>query len=398
MQGSSTGERVRSVRKRRGLTQRELAVAAGSSFSTIKKIEQDAYGTMRLETARKLAAALDVPTTAIISHSEPRDDPRPDTTEIWEPVRHALAGEHAEDEPDEEPTAEGLHEAFGAAVADVLDSRYAGLRLSLPPLLRDADVLVGVSVNGTVTGARHLRSQVRQLAAYMMGQTRQFSAADDAIKLAAADADDALTAMAAADWQAWILIRQGRLDEAMTLAARWADDAEPHLSRASAEEFAAWGRFQIRITAAAVRDNRADEAREALRLARIAAAGTGADLIPSFNPWQVFGPMTVSMFQAQNALIEDRPELALRIGQQLAGRSFPLPETWNRHRLDIAQAHVLLREHLEAAAVLMEIRANAPEWIVQQHFARDILGRIVEKRRILTPAMRELADAMRLPL
>jgi transcriptional regulator with XRE-family HTH domain len=392
------GGRVRGVRKRRGLTQRELAIAAGLSMSLVQKIEQGEYGDMRLETARKLAAALRVPTVAIMPHHDSPETTPGDTEETWEPVRHALAG-HGEDTPgDDGPTLVSVREALDTAVGDVLDNRYADLRVVLPPLLRDADDLVGASVNGARSDARYVRSQSRQLAAYMLGQTRQFDAAEDAIRLAADDADDALTAMAAADWQSWILIRQGRLGDALALATRWADEAEPRVSRASADELAAWGRFQLRVTAAAMRDNRPDEAREALRMARVAAAGIGRDYIPEFNRWQVFGPATVSMFQAQNALIDEHPDTVLRIGERLEGQRFPLPETWNRHRLDIAQAHVMARQYQEAVRVLAEIRRTAPEWLAQQRYARDILGLIIDRRRTLTPEMRELADLVGLPL
>jgi hypothetical protein len=216
----------------------------------------------------------------------------------------------------------------------------------------------------------------------MLGQTRQFSAAEGAIQLAADDADDALTAMAAADWESWILIRQGRLGDALALAARWADEAEPRVSRASAGELAAWGRFQLRVTAAAIRDNRPDEAREALRIARIAAAGTSRDFIPSYNRWQVFGPATVAMFQAQNALLDEHPEAALRIGKRLEGQRFPLPETWNRHRLDVAQAHVLVREYAVRLPLLRPLSLSpAPD-------ERDIAGHAHPRRHAVTPAAR----------
>jgi transcriptional regulator with XRE-family HTH domain len=397
-QANTIGARVREIRKRRGLSQRELATRARVSPSLIKSLEQGTYGDMRLETARRLAAALDVETIVIMAGHEEPPDTQPDTRAAWGGVRRALNGDHGEPEAAEEPTILSVRQAFGAAVADVLDSRYAGVRLMLPPILRDADDLVTASSDGAEADARRLRSQARQLGAYMLGQTRQFGAAGEAIDLAADDADDPLTAAAAADWKSWILIRQGRLGDALELAERWADDAEPRVTRATPEEFAAWGRFQLRVTAAAIRDNRPGEAAEALRFARIAAAGTGHDIIPSFNRWQVFGPATVAMFQAQNAVIEEHPETALRIGRRLEGQRFPLAETWNRHRLDVAQAHVLVREHAEAVEVLQEIRQAAPEWLVQQRYARDILAAVVGQRRTLTSAMRDLADAVGLPL
>lgn len=398
MDASTIGDKVRNIRKRRGMTQRELAARAGVSASLVKSVEQGNYGDMRLSTARKLAVALGVETAAIVPGAEEPADMQPDVAETWEPVRRALNGDHDGAGSDDEPTILSVRQAFDEAVTDVLDSRYAGVRVLLPPILRDADDIVTASSDGAEADARNLRSQVRQLGAYMLGQTRQFSAAGEAIDLAAGDAGDALTAAAAADWKSWILIRQGRLDDALSLAERWADNAEPRVSRATPEEFAAWGRFQLRVTAAAIRDNRPGEAAEALRFARIAAAGTGHDIIPSFNRWQVFGPVTVAMFQAQNAVIEEHPEAALSIGRRLQGQRFPLAETWNRHRLDVAQAHVLVREYAEAVDVLEEIRQRAPEWLVQQRYARDILGAIVGRRRTLTPQMRELADSVGLPL
>jgi transcriptional regulator with XRE-family HTH domain len=397
MDASTLGERIRSVRRRRGLTQRELATAAGASESLIKKLEQGTITDLRLETLHKFAVVLKVPTSHLAAGPDARAAEVADVS-AWEPVRQALSGEYAEDAPDEEPNVASVRDALDTAVADVLDNRYADLRIMLPALLRDADDVVAVSASGETADARRVRSQSRQLAAYMLGQTGQFSSAEQAIGLASDDADDALTAMAAADWKSWILIRQGRLGDALSLAVQWADEAEPRVSRASAEEFAAWGRFQLRVTSAAIRDNRPDDARESMRLARIAAAGMGRDFIPSFNRWQVFGPTTVAMFQAQNALIDEHPEVALRIGQRLEGERFPLPETWNRHRLDVAQAHVLIREYPEAVAVLADIRRTAPEWFAQQQYAHDIVAGIVRRRRTLTPEMRELADAVRLPL
>ncbi len=307
-QFGSPGDRVRDVRKRRGLTQRALAEKSGVSLSLIKKLEQGDYGEVRLETLHKIAVILRVPTTALAAPPDAALPEREDEAQ-WVPVRRALAG-IAIGEPDEEPTRDGLTDAVDLAVAALLESRYAELRTLLPALLRDADALVGISVNG-------------------------------------------------------------------------------HRSE---------GRFLIRVSTAAIRDNRPGEAQDALRLARMAAAGVRKDVIPRFNRWQVFGPMTVAMFQAQNALIQDRPDFALSVEQQFKGRTFPLPETWNRHRLDVAHAHASLRQQGEAVGVLQEVRRAAPEWLAQQRYARDILHKIIGRRRTLTTEMRELADFVSLPL
>ena len=66
---SAIGARVREVRKRRGLTQGELARVSGVSVSLVTKLEQGWYGGMRLETVHKVAVALD---SSVVHHSTTR--------------------------------------------------------------------------------------------------------------------------------------------------------------------------------------------------------------------------------------------------------------------------------------------------------------------------------------
>jgi hypothetical protein len=83
-----------------------------------------------------------------------------------------------------------------------------------------------------------------------------------------------------------------------------------------------------------------------------------------------------------------------------SGADVPYPRLVSRlrHRLDVASAHSLLGQHTEAFAVLQEVRQRAPEWLAQQHYARDITARIISRRRTLTPDMRDFADFMNLAL
>jgi alkylhydroperoxidase/carboxymuconolactone decarboxylase family protein YurZ len=57
----------------------------------------------------------------------------------------------------------------------------------------------------------------------------------------------------------------------------------------------------------------------------------------------------------------------------------------------------MLRQYGEATSILQDLRRTAPEWLPQQRYAKDILGRIVQRRRTLTPDMRELANVVNLP-
>lgn len=391
---TTLGQRIQAVRKRRGLTQDELSRAAGLSRSLISKLEQDVVTDVRLETAHKIAAALSIPTSALV----PRGDapvPDPGSLVAWQPVRSALEGAPAAELP-EEPTLEGVRSTFRGMLPLLLASRFGELGLILPALLRDADTLVANSENGVRASARAVRAQIRQVAGALMLHTWQFETADQAFDLAMSDADDPLIAMSVVEERCWGMIRQGKLAQTRELAFRWADDHEPRIS-ADRNELAAWGRLLIRASTAAVRDNEPGQARDALRLARMAAAGTNRDFKLPYAPWHVFGPLAVLVVAAENATIQDNPQAALDIAGKLTAARLPVRKYAPSHRLDVAQAHVTLRQYPEAVGVLQQLRQERPEWLPRQRHASDILEKIIQRRRTLTPEMRDIASFIGLP-
>src|ERR1700683_1157798 len=92
MDMGALGERLREARKRRGLTQRELARLAGLSVSLIRKLEQGEYeNRLRLDTVPRLAVVLGVQTSFLAAGGD-APEPRRDSGAAWEPVRLALGG------------------------------------------------------------------------------------------------------------------------------------------------------------------------------------------------------------------------------------------------------------------------------------------------------------------
>lgn len=390
---ATLGERLQSVRKRRGLTQRELAKLSGVSFSLVSKIEQGELSDTRLETLRRLASALKVPTAELIVRDDV-DDAQPETVTHWRPVRDALNGIYGE-QPDEAPTVQGVDAALTAAMPMFQGNQYSELGTVLPALLRDADALD--------SDGRSVRTRLLHLAGLALTQTRQYDMADVALQRSLDDSTDRLEAVATVNSLCWLLMRQGKLADTLDLAVRWADDVEPRMSRATKPELAAWGGMLIRVSTVAVRNNQSPDAEDAIRLARGAAVTLGHEYASPEDPMRAFGPITVAMKRAENALIEDQPNRLLTIAERIptspptisrngAGRA-----NRNRHLLDVAQAHVKLKHYAEAFDTLQDVRQDAPEWIVNQRFARDTLNEIIRRRRTLTSEMREFADFMRLP-
>ncbi|GHH87134.1 hypothetical protein GCM10018793_61790 [Streptomyces sulfonofaciens] len=387
------GPHVRALRKRRGLTQRGLAAASGVSLATIRKLEQGTAGETRLETARALAMALHVTTSTLLRRATaPADEP---TGDHWAPVRAALM---APPSPayigDDAPTFEGVRAALLDADPLFAGDQFAELAAILPPLLRDAGTL-----DAEDPGARAVRGRLLQLTGWLLTQNRQFDAAEHALTRALASAVDQQDGAATITTLCWLMLRTGRLTEARELAMRWADDIEPRLSRASADELSSWGWMTLRLSAAAVRDARPEEAADALRMAKAAAAALGREHTPRGDFLRTFGPTTVVLKRTENAAVSGRPDVVLKLADTIpSGTLSATSNNRNRHLLDVADAHVCMRDYAKAIDVLQDIRGSSPEWLPQQRYARDIMAQIIKRRRTLTPQMRDLADVTGVPL
>ncbi|MEG8178082.1 helix-turn-helix domain-containing protein [Nocardia terpenica] len=381
---SAVGDRLKNARKLAGMTQRELADASGVSLSQVRKIEQGDYEP-RLETLRAFAVAMNLRTSALQTTPD-YQRPDDDTEAQWRPVLRALSGDISQ--PDEPTTADGVRAMLETMQAMIGADRYREVTALLPNLIRDLDSL---------ENARDLRFKILNMVASLLAQTRQFEVADVVLGRAVATAETRLEAATAVDTSLWALLRQGRLDEARNLAVHWADDIEPRFSRATLESVAMWGRLWLKIANAAVRDNQPGEVEDALSLARAAAARIGRDVYVERLLGRTFGPLEVSYIAAESFVIAHEPEKTLAIAAKAPAPTIePAGASRMRHKLDVANAHTQVGHYSEALDVFRGVQRTAPEWLVQQRYARDILGTIVSKRRTLTPEMHELANAIKL--
>jgi transcriptional regulator with XRE-family HTH domain len=383
--GTDLGERLRSVRKRSGLTQRELADSSGVSLSLIRKIEQGERDDTRMQTLRRLAVAMSCPLSALLG-PDPRL-PASGNGELWHPARQALlttAGPQSIDPPPER----SMYESLAAAVKLYHDNEYEQLARVLPQLIADGREAPPL-----------IRSRILQLVGSVMVQTRQLQPARTALEQSLRDAEatgSVLDAASAVITLCWLLLVERRFEQVRTLAVSWADRIEPRLSVATTRELSTWGWLLLRGSAAAIRDNRPDEADDMIRLANAAAVAVKRDSGSYHQYWTTFGPATVAMKRVENAIVDDRPDLALRLAGDVPPGLGPTSDNRNRHLLDVAAAHIELRGYDTAFDVLTQLSREARPWLIEQRSAKDLLGRIVAKRRTLTPEMRELADLIRL--
>jgi hypothetical protein len=70
----------------------------------------------------------------------------------------------------------------------------------------------------------------------------------------------------------------------------------------------------------------------------------------------------------------DNPDRALQLAQQVprtVGRTNA--STWNRHRLDLANAHISLGNADKATEILTSLRKAHPGWLRYQQYGRDFV-------------------------
>jgi transcriptional regulator with XRE-family HTH domain len=397
MSSDSIGDRLKRARKLGGLTQRELASRSGVSISLIRKLEQGERSDTRLETARRLAAPLGVPTTQLIAAEATDAEPaKGSDAAVWSDVRAAIATPG--DGLDEPPTLNGVRTELDEAITQYAKGNLLALSGTLPRLIRDSHTLADVTPKGTGVYA-----EVMQITGRVMTQTRNYEAASAAFDAVESNAPGTMHSAALTNNRCWLLLRRGRLAEARELAIRWAGDLEPRLSRANAGELSAWGWLLLRVAATASRDNRPDEAEMALRMATAAAVMLGRTGTSTATRRAGFirrySKVTVAMQQAEQAMVEEHPDAVLRLAGRINAKA--LPSTMgnrNRHLLDVAHAQVLKNRVGDAVETLLTVEEDAPQWLPHQRYAREVLGLIVERRRMLTPEMRRLAGVVRLPI
>lgn len=401
----SLGERLGKLRRRRGLTQEQLAAASGVGVPTIRKIERDAQSTARLATLHRLARALEVPTTALLA--APRTQPAADTDDpglrairrALQPPRSVNGMVFAEDDT-AIPTIAGLRSSLRTANRVYQGDDYDLVLRLVPGLLAEARILVRETAGDDQMAALSGLAQVFQLAGGVLTQLRHTDLAafalDEAIRTADS-AGDRMTAASAVVSLCWVLLRQARLDEAEQLAIATADAVEPSFRTATRTQLATWGWLALRASAAAVRNNRPAEAEDLIRTAQAAAARIGADFIDYHEYWSSFGPVTVAYKHVENKVVEHDPHAALALAEHVppASNARPTSNNRNRHLLDVAWAHAELRHWGQSADTLLAVQQAAPEWLRLQRFARDTATRVVNRRkRSLTPELVGLADAL----
>jgi transcriptional regulator with XRE-family HTH domain len=406
---SALGDNVRSKRLAAGLTQEELAQAAGLAPSTLAKLEQG--GNVRIETLHMLARALHLKTSELMASGTPGPQSQEDPTRVGlVELRNALTPPVGLDERDssvtEIPDLAELRDVVRKGAATYVALKFEPLAAKLPQLIADTESAVSYYDGGVEFDmVRAIRSEALLLTGRYLTAVRQYDLAYYALSGSIRDAravNDTHTAATSIGIMSWLMTRQGRFDDAERVAVEAAQRIEPRISQATPEALTSWGWLALHAASAAVRNNRPDTAREARRIAASAASALGNRPIETRPHYARFDDTVVAMKGLEDELIRDGGD-PYRVIEESTGRA-PLsdkamkaskvPETdneWNRHRLTVASAHVLVGDHDSAMERLVSIEYQNVDWLKHQRAAHDAMRTIVQRRkRSLTRDMRRM--------
>ncbi len=399
----SIGERILELRSERTptMTQAHLAERAGVGVELISKLERGAKQTAKLTTLHKIARALDVDVSALLSRPasiEPADDQDGGVLAI----RRAITTLWDEGEP--ASVAELDREARYAWMA-FSTNRFDVLASQLPGFITAARATVRAEPS---PGAHAALSDAYAVTASMLTLLGHVDLGYLAMEraIAAGDrAEDALVRAALSGRMSWLLLHQtGGADQARRLAVEEADRFEPRLGKALPEQIAIWAGLLVCGAVAAARDGRADEADDMLNLAeaattRLAVADPDRHGKPAGAIWRdravrneiVHGIPQVIMQQVDVAVVTGRPARALKIAERMPpDNGLPLISR-ARHMADVAYAQTGLGRDRQATETLLSIEQQAPYWMRYQGYPKTIVRELLERERRANPLLRGLA-------
>lgn len=393
---TTIGDRIRILREFRDVTQQQLADAAGCSIDTVRKLEQGVRQTANLTTLNALAGALDVELERLLGQptvttAAPDDGGLLDLRDAIQDV-DALPGVLADELADEPPAASAWTQAVTAAEALYWKGAYSELSGVLPLLLRDGRMVARDASGADAERVWGRLALAYQLAASLATQAGHTSWAFQAVEKqlqAAERASDPLMSGMAVSTLSWVLLRQGRWEQAQQVALRKADSLEPLFRTATPEQLAVYGNLLISAATPAARRDQHDEAAELLNLAETAATRSG----PVRAYGSVFSLPDVQT-QAVNVALagqQTRPAEALRLARRVDLGAITRPVHAASHHVDVAHALYAVGNRDGALATLLEVEQAQPEWIRYQTLAAATVREMLQAERRKNTRLRGLA-------
>ncbi len=389
------GRKIAAERRRRGLSQPELARLLGRSVAWVSQVERGVRKIDRMSVLETVAMALEVPLYELAAEA---------------PVVAAVT--------EEPPGAAGLRLVLSGAYAlrAMLDGRRPPARSTLRTRSRKAwdlthagqytdltDLLRGL-VPDLETAARALpesqRAEVFELmaATYQacsaalakLGEPEAAWIAADRAMAAAERAGNPLLVAAGAFRLVFVFIAARHYDQAEETARTAAEALQSTADGGDPQAMSLWGGLTLQRAIVASRVNNPDAAYSYLeRAAQIAAQlGEGRN---DFNT--EFGPANVGLYEIAVAVELGDAGRALRAAATVDTTGLSA-ERQARMLIDVARAHAQRRQVGEAVAALREAEQITPEQVRGHELVRQLVSDLLTMQDPPSSELRELAGQL----
>lgn len=390
-ESSGLGQRLRALRDLHGLTQQELANAAGVSKSLVSKVETGSKpGTWDL--AISVAKALRVDAGALMGDAPSGAlEPSGRVAAALPAIRRALATYDCPPEPmaPVRPL-RVIADDVDAACRMRLDAKYVPLAESIPELMGELSAAAYVSTGREREQAFWLLAATYRCAdavVHKIGHLDLSASAIDRIGWAAERSGDELMVGTALYVRAEIFFDTGAIDSGLRLIG---DAAEPLAARASSDLRAAsvYGALHARAAVLAAKNGKAEVARSHLSIAKAAAGVIGEDREYYYTS---FGPSNFKIHEV--AAMVELGDGAAALG---AAKDWVPPvglpaERASHHFIDLARAQVWERDYAGVVNSLMAARRIAPQHTRTHPYAKASVETVLRLAPRRPPAALGLA-------
>jgi transcriptional regulator with XRE-family HTH domain len=381
VQSSATvGERVALHRRRRGLSQAELARLLGRSPSWLEQVERGVRSVDRASVLGQIAAVLRVSVSELAPGSLIAEEREVEPAAV-QALRTALTGypslsRGADVRPFNPTQRAALRYAVDEAWKLVHEGRQTALADALPGLLERADLVRASWTRSDDRTGLTLAAETYQVTTAVLTQLGQTAlawiAADRAIVVAQM-AGDRLQTAAGTFRLAHVFLAGDRLGEALQVASGYAEALEPRLGNASTELISLWGALHLVAAVAATKRQERARALTHLEQAESAAARTGAGRNDGHTE---FSPVNVALHGVTVYVELGDPGTALRRADAIDVAALSL-ERRVQMLVDVARACTQLRLTSPATRALLDAEDLGPELVRSQGLVREVVRELM---------------------
>lgn len=387
------GRRIAQERKRRGLSQAELARLVDRSVAWISQVERGVRKVDRMSVLEKVAETLDLPLSELAAEAPvvaATNDEVPGTAGL----RLVLSGAHSlkamlHNTP--APSTKQLKSRVDHAWELTHESRYdelADLLRGLVPALENAVRSASAERQPELFELLAATYQACSASLAKLGEPEAaWIAADRAIG-AAERAGNPLM-MAAGAFRLGFVFLGARLFDQAEETARTASEALWFLAdQGKPEAMSLWGGLTLQRAVVASRLNQADTAYDHLAKAREMAERVG-DGRNDYNT--EFGPANVALHEVAVAVELGDAGHALRVGTAVDTSTLSA-ERRARLCVDLARAHTQRRQVDDAVTALLEAETITPEQIRNHRIVRQLASDLLSMQDPASSELRGLAE------